>query len=120
MSIEDLMSEVGECASSVINGNFPWHKKGDRPDWVNAALTRHAGLSYRREVNGNYWIDGVDVTLPNGKMLDSSQGYLRLTGQWREEVGSGYDVEVFCCKTLKSDWVSSRLLFGVRMIDHLE
>ncbi len=121
MNIEDLMSEVdGHGGATVVVGKFPGNNRGRRPDWVNAALTRHAGLSYRREVNGNCWIDGVDVTLPNGKMVKGNQGYLRLTGQWREEVGCGYDVEVFCCKTLKSDWVSSRLLIGVRMLDHLE
>lgn len=119
MSIEDLMSEVDGNASNVIVGKFPYHNKADRPDWVNAALTRHNGLSYRREANGNCWLDGVDLTLPNGKIVDGNQGYLRLTGQWREEMGCGYDVEVFCCKTLKSGWIPSRLLIGVRLVDDL-
>lgn len=110
---------MGVGMGDVIDGKFRWHRKEERPDWVTAALTKHAGLSYRREANGNYWLDGTDVRLPNGKFIDGNQGYLRLTGQWREEIGCGYDVECFCCKTGKTGWVPSRLLIGVRLVDDL-
>lgn len=103
--------------ATVIQGRFP-APAAVAPDWVKTAMKKHSGLAFKR-IGECYYLEGVDVTLPNGKTIDGEAGYLRLTGQWREDIGQGYDVECFCCKTGKTGWVPSRLLIGVRLVDNL-
>jgi len=101
--------------NNILHGNFKVPLR-DAPDWAMAAVKRHQGLRWWRDEKRGY-LEGTDAKLPNGKVIQGS-GYLRTTGQWRETT-SGYEVEVFCCKTLRSSWVPTKLLLGVRTIDNL-
>lgn len=104
--------------SNVIHGEFPQYHSDDRPNWVVTAMKRHSGLTFKKVGDGGYLLDGADVELPSGRKIHSCLGYLRTTGQWRLSAGNE-EVEVFCCKTRKTDYVSVNLVHGVRLIDDL-
>jgi len=104
----------------VLLGHFPAHGD-DRPRWVQDAMKKHPGLTFRVVSGGHYFLEGTAPELPSRPHVDSELGYLRTTGQWRYDVAlDDYDVEVFCCKSLKTDWLPVKLLTGVRFIDYLE
>jgi len=103
---------------NVIQGRFPQHND-DRPDWVVAAMNRHSQLAFKRIGNGSYFLAGAEVNLPSGRKIHTGLGYLRTTGQWRQSDGNE-EVQVFCCKTGKTAYVSVELVHGVRLIDDLD
>ena len=106
--------------TNVIEGKFPWHKVEDRPDWVVAAMKKHSGLTFHKTPNGGFFLKGTVPKLPRGIEVAEGLGYMRSTGQWREDAKDGIHVEVFCCMTYKSAWLPVNLVRNPRMIDDLK
>lgn len=104
--------------SNVINGNFNNH--AECPGWLTAIANKYEGLSIRYD-RGNFWLEGTKAALPSGRDVDTDLGYMRTTGQWRlnEAVRGGEEVEVYCLKTNRSDYVPVNLVTGVRLMDNL-
>lgn len=105
--------------SNVINGNFNNH--ADCPKWLTVISDKYPGLRIRRANGGNFWLEGTKAALPSGRDVDTDLGYMRTTGQWRlnEAVRGGEEVEVYCLKTNRSDYVPVNLVTGVRLMDNL-